>query len=114
MGGGYGGITPSAQGYILPNYWVDAAIKWDFLKNKKASLTFNVRDVFATADSKTSLLATSPGGEPLYYATTSRVRDPRFFSVMFSYRFGQMDFSLFKRKNNNMAPEQDMGGGDAQ
>jgi hypothetical protein len=113
-GGGYGGITPSAQGYVLPNYWVDAAIKWEFLKNRKASLTFNVRDVLATNDSRTTLLATSPIGEPLYYSTSSRRRDPRFFSINFSYRFGQTDFSIFKRKNNNIAPDQtqDMGGGD--
>jgi len=114
-GGGYGGgITPSASGYVLPNYWVDAAIKIDFLKNKKASLTFNVKDIFATADSKTTLLATSLSGEPLYYSTSSRTRDARFFQVTFSYRFGQTDFSLFKKKNNNVAPEQDMSGGDAQ
>ncbi|HSY75623.1 MAG TPA: outer membrane beta-barrel family protein, partial [Bacteroidia bacterium] len=31
MGGG--GITPSASGYIEPNYWLDAAIKKDFFKN---------------------------------------------------------------------------------
>ncbi len=113
-GGGYGGITPSAEGYILPDYFVDAAIKKDFLKNKKATITFNVRDIFATAYNKTDMLAANPAGIPLYYQTTSRIRDPRFFQLTFSYRFGQTDFSLFKRKNNNLPQDQgqDMGTGE--
>ncbi|HXB12051.1 MAG TPA: outer membrane beta-barrel family protein [Bacteroidia bacterium] len=111
--GGYGGITPSAQGYVLPNYWLDAAVKMDFLKNKKASVTVNVKDIFGTAYNKTTLLATSPEGSPLYYQTTSRHRDPQFISLTLSYKFGQTDLSLFKKKNNNIAPDQssDMGGG---
>ncbi len=110
-GGGYGGIIPSAEGYILPDYWVDLALKKDFLKNKKASLTFSVRDVFATAYNKTDMLATDPSGMPLYYQTTSRIRDPRLYQLTFSYRFGQTDFSLFKRKNNNLPEDQGQGMG---
>lgn len=110
-GGGYGGIIPSAEGYILPDYWIDAALKKDFFKNKKASLTFSVKDIFATAYNNTDMLATDPSGTPLYYQTTSRIRDPRYYQITFSYRFGQTDFSLFKRKNNNTPDDQGQGMG---
>lgn len=108
-GGGYGGgITPSSTGYVLPTYTLDAAIKKSFLKNK-ASITFNVRDIFATAVNGTESIATDEEGDPLYYQTTSRRRDPHFFTINFSYRFGQTDISIFKRKNNNIDTGPDMG-----
>ncbi len=111
-GGGFGGggITPSSNGYILPTYTLDGAIKKEFLKNNKASVTFNIRDIFATAVNGTDVTATDENGFPLYYQTTSRRRDARFMSINFSYRFGQMDISIFKRKNNNIDMGPDMGG----
>jgi hypothetical protein len=110
-GGGYGGgITPSATGYIEPNYSMDFALKKEFLKNNKASITFNMRDVFATAMSGSYTTATDEEGTPLYYQTTSRRRDPRFFTLNLSYRFGQQDFSIFKHKNNNIDMPPDTGG----
>jgi len=113
FGGGMGGgITPSANGYIDPNYSMDVAVKKDFFKNGKLSLTFNVKDVFATSVSGTNVLATDPVGVPLYYETTSRRRDPRFYQFTFSYKFGQTDFTLFKRKNNAVDTGPDMGGGE--
>ena len=113
-GGGYGGgITPSANGYIQPTYSLDGAIKKEFLKNNKASITFNIRDIFATAVSGTYVTATDESGAPLYYQTTSRKRDVQFMSINFSYRFGQMDVSIFKHKNNNIDTGPDMGGGDS-
>ena len=111
-GGGGGGITPSASGYVIPTYTLDAAIKKEFLKNNKASITFNVRDVFATAVNGTNVIATDAMGDPLYYQTTNRKRDPRYFSINFSYRFGQTDLSIFKRKNNDIQTSPDMGTGD--
>jgi len=113
FGGGMGGgITPSANGYIDPNYYMDVAVKKDFFKNGKLSLTFNVKDVFATSVSGTNVLADNPVGVPLYYETTSRRRDPRFYQFTFSYKFGQTDFTLFKRKNNAVDTGPDMGGGE--
>ncbi|MEO6884251.1 MAG: outer membrane beta-barrel family protein [Bacteroidia bacterium] len=108
-GGRWGGApTSTVQGFILPNYWMDAALKYDFLKNKAASLTLNVKDVFATA------ITASTSNTSFFNQTTSRVKDPQFFRLTFSYRFGQTDFSLFKRKNMNVqAPDiQDTGGGE--
>ncbi len=99
-GGGGGGITPSAQGYILPNYWMDVAIKKDFLKKKNLSVTFNVHDVFATA------VSSSFTETEFFTQTITRHRDPQFFRLVLSYRFGQTDFSLFKRKEKDSEPEE--------
>jgi outer membrane receptor protein involved in Fe transport len=99
-GGGGGGITPSAQGYILPNYWMDAAIKKDFLKKKNLSVTFNVHDIFATA------VSSSYTQTEFFTQTTTRHRDPQFFRLVLSYRFGQTDFSLFKRKEKDTEPDE--------
>ncbi len=64
-GGGYGGsITPSSSGYIDPNYSMDVALKKEFLKNNKASITLNCRDVFATARNGTEVTATDERRKP--------------------------------------------------
>jgi outer membrane receptor for ferrienterochelin and colicin len=113
-GGGYGGgVTPSATGYIIPTYTLDGAIKKEFLKNNKASITFNVRDIFATAVNGTYTTATIQEGDeqvPLYYQTTNRHNLAPYFSINFSFRFGQMDVSIFKHKNNNIDMPPDTGG----
>ncbi len=112
-GGGYGGgITPSTTGYISSTYTIDGAVKKEFLKNNKASVTFNIRDIFATAVNGTAVSAVSEDGMPLYYQTTSRHRDARYFTINLSYRFGQTDLSIFKRKNNDIQTSPDMGTGD--
>jgi outer membrane receptor protein involved in Fe transport len=113
-GGGYGGgggITPSAQGYILPNYWLDVAVKKDFFKNKSLSATFNVHDVFATAVSSSYTVTDD------YTQSIMRRRDPQFFRFVLSYKFGQTDFALFKRKDKDTGVEenpdqQEMQGGE--
>jgi hypothetical protein len=50
--GGRGGFGPSvsgnAQGYSKPTYGVDGALRFEFLKNKVASLTLGVNDIFKT------------------------------------------------------------------
>ena len=97
-GGGGGGGSPGStvQGYFLPTYGLDAAVKKDFLKNKAASITINFSDIFATRKSASY-------SETIFFTqNTSRVRDPQFFRVTFSYRFGKFDASLFKRKNNKV------------
>jgi outer membrane receptor protein involved in Fe transport len=93
-GGGYGGGSqPTAQGYVNPNYGFDGAIKKEFLKNKAASLTLSVNDIFRTK--KYSYYS-----ESTYFSQTStRRRDAQVFRLNFNYRFGKVDVSLFKRKN---------------
>jgi outer membrane receptor protein involved in Fe transport len=48
-GGGWGGfVQTSAQGYINPNYGLEFALKKDFLKEKRGSLTLSMSDVLKT------------------------------------------------------------------
>ena len=95
MGGGgfFGGPQSSSQGYIRPNYGVDIAVKYEFLKEKRASLTLSFSDVFRTR--RNDVYTKSD----LFVQNSFRRRDPQFFRLNFSWRFGKFDTSLFKRKN---------------
>jgi outer membrane receptor protein involved in Fe transport len=102
-GSGFGGrggtVSGNAQGYSLPTGGVDASLKYEFLKNKAASLTFNISDIFATRRYDVYINSA--------YSTqhTVRYRDPRFFRLQFNYRFGKVDVSLFKRKPKQEDPD---------
>lgn len=89
---GGGGVTAS-QGYIRPNYGMDAAIRFDFLKNKTASLSLNVNDILKTKkyDAHTE--------SSFFVQDINRTRDAQIFRLNFNYRFGKFDAALFKRKN---------------
>ena len=113
-GGGGRGFGPNssgnAQGYTKPTGGVDAAIRYEFLKNRTASLTLSVNDIFRTRVN--DVYTTSPGITQDY----ARRRDPQFFRLQFNYRFGKFDMQLFKRKNmrgeqNSMEGMQGAGGG---
>ncbi len=89
----FGGSQIGAQGYIKPNYGVDIAIRKDFMKNKAASITLSMNDIF-----RTKLFATH--SESQYFVQdNSRRRDPQVLRLNFNYRFGKMDVSLFKKKS---------------
>lgn len=92
-GGMFGGTQVGAQGYIKPNYGVDIAIKKDFLKNKAASITLQMSDVF-----RTKIYATHSQSQ-YFVQDNERRRDPQILRLNFNYRFGKIDVSLFKRKN---------------
>ena len=99
-GGGFGGgPSSSAQGYTNPTYSIDAGVKYEFLKNKMATVTVNVSDIFNTRKSETF------SESPFFTQTTIRRRDPQIVRVNLSYRFGKFDVSLFKRKNTKMNSE---------
>ena len=89
----FGGTQVGAQGYIKPNFGVDIAIKKDFMKNKAASLTLSMNDIF-----RTKVYATH--SESQYFVQDNdRRRDPQVVRLSFNYRFGKIDVSLFKKKN---------------
>lgn len=94
-GGGFfgGGPGSAAQGYIRPNYGVDAALRFEFMKNKAASLSLNVNDIFRT---KINDVHTEQNG---FVQDVMRRRDAQVFRLNFNYRFGKFDATLFKRKN---------------
>ena len=92
-GGMFGGGGSAAQGFIRPNYGVDAAIRFEFLKAKTASLSLNVNDIFKTRkyDAHTESV--------FFRQDIIRRRDPQILRLNFNWRFGKMDVNLFKRKN---------------
>jgi outer membrane receptor protein involved in Fe transport len=90
--GGLGAPVSTANGYIKPIGGFDFAVKKDMFKNK-ASIVFNMQDVFRTRIN--DAYSTSQSQDLDY----SRIRDPQFMRLTFSYRFGKMDMDLFKKKN---------------
>jgi len=95
MGGGnWGGFTQTtAQGFNYPNYGVDIAIRKDFMKEKRASLTLSVNDIFKTR------INGQFSESQFFVQDAQRRRDWQVFRLNFSWRFGKFDVSLFKRKN---------------
>jgi outer membrane receptor protein involved in Fe transport len=94
-GGGmmFGGPASSSQGYVRPNYGVDMAIRYEFLKNRTASLSLNVNDIFRTRRSDIH------SESSFFQQDAFRRRDPQVLRLNFNWRFGKFDASLFKRKN---------------
>ncbi|ANH81024.1 TonB-dependent receptor [Niabella ginsenosidivorans] len=99
-----GAVSGNAQGYSMPSYGVDAAVKYEFLKGKAASVTLSVNDIFKTRKSD---IYTNAG---FYDQHQMRTRDQQFFRINFAYRFGKFDASLFKRKNIKSEQESIQGG----
>lgn len=93
-GGGMFGQTSSSQGYVRANYYADAGLKYEFLKNKQASVSLNVNDIFRTR--RQDIYSESP----YFMQNVFRRRDPQVLRLNFNWRFGKFDANLFKRKNN--------------
>ena len=109
MGPMYGGSPSAAQGYVRPNYGVDVAIRYEFLKNRAASIPLNMNDIFRTRrydiHSESSFFAQD----------VFRRRDPQVLRLNLNWKFGKFDASLFKRKNmrsndNSGMDNMNMGG----
>lgn len=83
----------ASQGYIKPFYGVDLAIKKTFMKDNAASATLAFNDIFRSR--KTDQYSQGIGFEQYYY----RLNNPQMVRLTFSYRFGKIDMSLFKRQN---------------
>ena len=95
-GGGYGsmfGQTSSSQGYVRANYFVDAGLRYEFFKNRQASVSLNINDIFRTRRSDIH------SESPYFSQDVFRRRDPQVLRLNFSWRFGKFDANLFKRKN---------------
>ncbi len=104
MGGGWGTPTSSVQGYSQRGFELDMALRYDFLKNRAASVTLAVSDLLRTEVHQTYIKT------DFFEQRSERRRDQRFFRLNFSYRFGKMDVNLFRRKNNRSNQEgMDMG-----
>ncbi len=99
-GGGFGGFTQTtSQGYNNPNYAVDFAIRKEFMKDRKASLSLSVNDIFKTRRSSVH------SESEFFVQDYTRRQDWRLVRLNFNYRFGKFDMSLFKRKNTRTGAE---------
>lgn len=93
-GGGMFGQSSSAQGYVRPVYFVDAGMRYTFMKDNRASLSINMNDIFRTRVSDVH------SESPFFIQDVFRRRDPQVARLNFSWRFGKFDANLFKRKSN--------------
>jgi outer membrane receptor protein involved in Fe transport len=109
MGGMFGGggmmwgQTSVSQGYTRDNYFIDLGVRFEFLKNRQASVSLNMSDVLRTR--RQDIFSESPD----FTQNVFRRRDPQLLRLNFSWRFGKFDPSLFKRKSNKNL---DNGAGD--
>lgn len=104
-----GGPQATSQGYNLPRYGFDLALRkdWTWKNGQSGSLTLSMNDVFRTQVFKSY-------SESTYFTQTSeRTRDQQVLRLNFNYRFGKFDATLFKRKNTkaDQSGGQDMMGG---
>ncbi len=102
-----GGNLSTANGYSLPVYGIDAAVKKDFLKDRSLSLSLSVNDIFRTRITKIHSESTLTD-KIFSVQDVERQRDPQKVRLNLSWRFGKTDISLFKRKNMR----DDQGGSD--
>ncbi len=109
-----GGSLSTANGYSLPIYGFDAAIKKDFLKDKSVSVSLSMNDILRTRI--TRVHSESNLSNNIYSVQDiDRQRDPQKVRLNLSWRFGKTDFSLFKRKNmNDQSSPNDMPQGASQ
>ncbi|MFD1768376.1 outer membrane beta-barrel protein [Sphingobacterium suaedae] len=102
--GDYSAPRVMAQGKMKYMTGVDFAVKKEFL-NKKANVSFNVRDVFNTRRFGATTVT------PQINSEFEHRWMKRMFTLSFSYRFGVQDLSKKRDKNEGGAMEEDMGGG---
>ncbi len=99
------GPSSSAQGFSRAVYGFDIAFKYEFLKNKQASLSVNINDIFRTK------VQDMHSESPYFIQDIFRRRYPQVVRVNFNWRFGKFDANLFKRKNNRQQGDGMEGGG---
>ncbi|MNK98045.1 hypothetical protein D3C87_1183960 [compost metagenome] len=98
--GDYRSKEVMAQGKRNAMYVVDAGAKYDF-KNKKSSLSFNIRDVFNTRNwSMTSGASNS-------ITDFRRNMQGTMATLTYSYRFGKNDFNFKKNKKSDQEMRSD-------
>ena len=89
------------QGRREPQYQVDIAIRKDILKDKKGSLVFAVNDLFNTHRYGTIY------DTETFYQESYRRRSIRNIRLTFSYKFGDTNFSLFRKNADRGGRDED-------
>lgn len=100
-GGPFGQAQSSSQGYIRSFWGTDIALRKNFLKNNAASVSVSFSDIFKTR--KQDQYSQSP----YFVQDYSRLNNPQMVRLNFTYHFGKMDMSLFKRQNTKSTATQD-------
>ena len=91
-----------ARAPLRRKFDVDVALRkeWTWKNGQSGSVNLSINDIFRTK--------TQTETNAYYFSqNTERLRDPQVVRLNFSYRFGKVDVSLFKRKNTKA----DQGGG---
>ncbi|KAA9039115.1 TonB-dependent receptor [Ginsengibacter hankyongi] len=83
------------QGKRLEQFDSDFGLRKDLFKNDKGSITFSVNDIL-----NTHRYGVIYNTETFYQESYSRW-NVRSFRITFSYKFGDSDFSLFKKSRDN-------------
>lgn len=83
------------QGKMLPQYGADFAMKKEFLKNNRASVTFAINDILNSRRWGTIY------DTETFYQDSYRRWSVRSFRLTLSYKFGKADFSLLHRNNRD-------------
>ena len=87
------------QGKMLPQYGADFALRKEFLKGNKASVTFAVNDIFNSKRWGTIY------DTETFYQDSYRRWNVRNFRLTLSYKFGKADFSLLNRNRDRGSDE---------
>ncbi|MFN9799489.1 MAG: outer membrane beta-barrel protein, partial [Bacteroidota bacterium] len=98
-GGPWNMAMNTVQGYVEPAYGVDLSVKRDFLKDKRLSVSVNIRDALRT---RVNIIHSA---SPFFTQETFRRRDPQLVRLNVSWRFGKADSQLFRRKNMRQGGE---------
>ncbi len=83
------------QGKNKQQFVSDFAMRKEFLKKKAAAISFSINDIFNTRRFGTIYDTEN------FYQDSYRRWSVRTFRVTFSYKFGDTDFDLFKKKNTS-------------
>ena len=83
------------QGKTKQQFVSDFAMRKEFLKQKAAAISFSINDIFNSRKFGT-IYDTED-----FYQDSYRRWSVRTFRVTFTYKFGDTDFDLFKKRNNN-------------
>lgn len=93
--GEYESAEVTVQGRNVPQYQADFGLRKEFLKDKRATITFNVNDIFNTQRFG-NIFDTEA-----FYQESYRRRNVRSFRLNFIYKFGKDDFKIFGRENKS-------------
>ncbi len=89
--GDYEGPRVIPQGKTKSEFGSDFAMRKDFLKNNKATVTFGINDIFNTQRWGNVY------DTPAFYQDSYSRWSVRTFRLSFSYKFGKADFSLLNK-----------------